>query len=407
MKRKWKPIPMAEGAIGVETAPLMVHGRDEFVEQLWDKILSGASLNVLAERRMGKTWALWLAVARQPENVVAVFFDVEKTKSVEEFVIELNRFLHKKGFITSTYIKKVEIWYKGLVLNIQGQDIGKIKLPDDVVSWSKILEDTLTKFAESCEGKIAMLILDEISLLLDKISKNQGSDLASDLLDKLRAHRQTIPKLQMIFCGSLGLHIVLKKLKADGYTGSPINDLIPVDVEPLSEPDSLSLAAGLLSGEIIKCDDLDAVSEAISKTSSRVPFYIKNLIRWIKDHLSEPITPANIPTVLQQLFDTPGDPVQFNYYNERMDQYYTKNEAQNARVILDILSRTGDGIDFNELLNRIRHREETLEFSKDELLGQLQLLKDDHYLVKAGDKWIFKLDIVRKWWFEYRGGLNL
>jgi len=398
---------MAEGAIGVETAPLMVHGRDEFVEQLWDKILSGASLNVLAERRMGKTWALWLAVARQPENVVAVFFDVEKTKSVEEFVIELNRFLHKKGFITSTYIKKVEIWYKGLVLNIQGQDIGKIKLPDDVVSWSKILEDTLTKFAESCEGKIAMLILDEISLLLDKISKNQGSDLASDLLDKLRAHRQTIPKLQMIFCGSLGLHIVLKKLKADGYTGSPINDLIPVDVEPLSEPDSLSLAAGLLSGEIIKCDDLDAVSEAISKTSSRVPFYIKNLIRWIKDHLSEPITPANIPTVLQQLFDTPGDPVQFNYYNERMDQYYTKNEAQNARVILDILSRTGDGIDFNELLNRIRHREETLEFSKDELLGQLQLLKDDHYLVKAGDKWIFKLDIVRKWWFEYRGGLNL
>ena len=72
-----------------------------------------------------------------------------------------------------------------------------------------------------------------------------------------------------------------------------------------------------------------------------------------------------------------------------------------------LLSRTEVGLDFNELLNRIRHREETLEFSKDELLDQLQLLKDDHYLIKDGDKWIFKLDIVRKWWFEYRGGLNL
>lgn len=407
MKRKWKPIQMAEGAIGVKTAPQMVHGRDDFVNRLWDKILSGASLNVLAERRMGKTWALWLTVARQPDNVVSVFFDVEKTKSVEEFVIELNRFLHKQGFISNKFFKKVEIWYKGFVLNIQGQGVGKIKLPDNVVSWGYMLEDTLTKFAESCGGKTAVLILDEISLLLHKINKNQGVAIACDLLDKLRAYRQTIPNLQMIFCGSLGLHIVIKNLKAGGYTGSPINDLVPVNVEPLNQSNSLSLAGGLLSGEMIACSNVGKVAKAISNISSRVPFYIKNLIRWIKDHFSEPITPADIPTALQQLFDAPGDPVQFNYYNERMDQYYTKNEAQNARVILDILSRAEAGLGFDELLNRIRHRTESLEISDTELLAELQLLKEDHYLIKDGDKWIFKLNIVRKWWFEYRGGLNL
>ena len=305
MNIKWQSIPLMEGTTDAANAPGVVFGRDDFVNQLWDKILSGASLNVLAERRMGKTWALQLLIARQPDNYVSVYFDAEVINSAEKFVIELNRFLHKQGFISSKLFEKTRLWYNKFVLNIQGQGIGIIKLPDDIVSWGKMLEDTLTRFVKSCEGKTAVLILDEISLLLDKINKKQGVDIACDLLDKLRAFRHTIPKLQMIFCGSLGLHIVIKNLKAGGYTGSPINDLIPADVEPLTKPDSLSLAAGLLLGEIVPCSDVSTVALAISNASSRVPFYIKNLIRWIKDHFPEPITPADIPTALQELFDAP------------------------------------------------------------------------------------------------------
>jgi hypothetical protein len=41
------------------------------------------------------------------------------------------------------------------------------------------------------------------------------------------------------------------------------------------------------------------------------------------------------------------------------------------------------------------------------LLEILQILRDDYYLVQEGDRWRFKLEIVRCWWQQYRGGLGL
>lgn len=403
---KFKSIPLRTGSVNETTAPYSVIGRKDFVKRFWKMTRAGSNIHVLSERRMGKTWAMWLAIAKKPTWANPVFFDVEQVNTVEQFVWKLNQEMHRQGIIPDKIMNNAKDWYRRLQQRIKGQSIGKFKIPIGFDTWDTFLEDTLRNFVENSSNKTAVLIIDELPFLVDKIFKNQGYQRATELLDKLRAMRQTITLFRMSFCGSLGMHIVLKKLKDKGYTGKPINDMDPLELSPLSEEDATYLAAGFLLSEEIKCSNLEDVASSIAEISSRIPFYIRNIVNWLSGHQDEVVDPKTINNSLQKIFNAPGDPAQFNYYDARLDQYYPKDTVEKARAVLDILSGKSDGMQFNELLNLMRHREETLSINKESLLNILHLLRDDHYLITQSSHWCFKLEIVRLWWYEYRGGLE-
>ncbi len=54
-----------------------------------------------------------------------------------------------------------------------------------------------------------------------------------EMLDTLRALRQTYPQLKMVYTGSIGLHHVVAKLKKLGYNNVPTNDMYPYELQPL------------------------------------------------------------------------------------------------------------------------------------------------------------------------------
>lgn len=393
---------------GVRDAPRVVVGRAELVDALWTD-LDGASLRLLSERRMGKTWLLALARARAPGWAAPVFFDAQRAGDACEFVLQLNRVLHADGLVQDTWWKKAQEWFQRLVVALGGRKIGPVEVPSNLLSWSDFLWQTCRHATEQRRGQKVVLIFDELPLFLDKLVNDGSPGDAVEFLDTLRALRQGQSGLRMVFCGSLGLHIVLKKLEATGYTGRPVNDTNSFEVPPLDDLWGEDLAGGLIVGERVACKGVPACARAATKVSSGCPFYIQKTVKWMKDHAEKPWTAKAVRGIVEDAATAAGDPFEFAYYDGRLPQHYPHDAdlVDRARASLDILSREPHGLGFEDLLNRVRHNPKTLTIDPESLLTVLRILRDDHYLVEHAGRWAFKLDVIRAGWFHMRGRQTL
>lgn len=403
--KDFKPLAVQMGAVDVHSAPESVIGRAGLVEKFWQKLRSG-SIQTLAERRIGKTWLLKLAIAKKPDWAEPLFFNGEDSNSAHQFVWRLNKELKKADLIPNKWWNRTETWARRFFQEMQGRKFKAIEIPE-MDSWESVLEDTCRHFVKFCEPRYAILVLDELPIFLDKTLNAQGAQEAIQVLDKLRSLRQALPALRMVFCGSLGLHIVLKKLREEGYSGQPVNDMPPFEVPPLEFDDAYYLAGSLLLGEGVACSDVKEVARALAGASSCVPFYIQHMVGWMSSHAEEEWTPGRAVEVPFEMFGAAGDPGEFSYYDRRLGQYYPEEVVDEARAALDVLSREEDGIPFDDLLNLVRHRPKTMTLESEALREVLQMLYNDHYVIQEEGQWRFKLEIIRKWWFEARGRLAL
>jgi hypothetical protein len=211
-----------------------------------------------------------------------------------------------------------------------------------------------------------------------------------------------------VFCGSLGLHIVLNDLYASGYSGRPVNDMPPFEVGPLSDDWARYLAACLLLGENVPCASPEECASAVATAASGVPFYIQHVVKWMKEHrAAEAWDAARIGRIPEEAAIASGDPFELTYYDARLDTYYPDDLAERGRAALDVLSAAEGGLGFNALLNLVRHNPRTLTIDPKSLLDVLRTLKDDHYLIETDGHWRFKLEIVRRGWRKLRGELGL
>ena len=396
--------PSLGGSVSIEDAPQRVRGRTKLVERLWEK-LETTSVSLLAERRMGKTWVLQLAMALRPGWAVPVFIDAENIHSPSEFALRLNRSLYSTGLTDKPRWELV----KGLLrrgvhrvtrIKLKGLDVSNID------QWFSLLETTVTKFVSLADHRKIVIIVDELPFCVDNISKRLDNKAAGEFLDHLRSLRQTVPALRMLFSGSLGMHIVLKNLRETGYTGQPINDMFPFEVPALENEEAALLAGSLCLGSKVECEDIEASARLIAKAGSYVPYYIEQLVELLRAAGESLIDPKQVTSLPARLFESPGDPGQFKHYNTRLDQYYPEDIILKARGILDVLSFYEQGLVPDELLNLIRHKPKLLIIDPESLIEVLDTLKDDHYLVKHDGKWAFKLNIVRQWWQSERGDLS-
>jgi hypothetical protein len=401
----YKPLRITFGTPGVAEAVEQVVGRSALAAELW-RALEGGSVRLLSERRMGKTWLLRLAIARKPDWAVPVSFDAEAYGSAPELVWQLNEQLHAESLIDDDWRGKTGDWFRRVLQRMQGQQPGGVEIPE-IETWYSFLEGTCKRLAALGNSRRPVLIIDELPFFLDKLIKAGHADDAIRLLDVLRQLRQTLPSLRMIFCGSLGLHLVLKGLRDGGYSGRPVNDMPPFEVPPLHQEDGQYLSGSLLMGEEIACRDLEDCARTVAGAACQVPFYIQHIVSRMRGQRSREWTSRSIRQIPEELFAAPGDPSEFKYYDNRLDQYYPDDVVERSRTALDILSRKSRGFAFDELLNLVRHSPKTLMLDGASLLDILQILRDDHYLVQEGARWRFKLEIVRNWWFNHRGKLGL
>ena len=155
-----------------------------------------------------RSFRIWNAVI-QPRNLPWPFYK------------EIHQFLSGKGKVTRRA--------KELFAALGGTEVGGLfKLPEKAgAQW----KDVLTRAVEDlihendASGTKLLFLWDEVPFMLANIRDREGEQTAMEVLDLLRALRQTHAGLRMVITGSIGLHHVLSSLKDKNYANSPTNDM--------------------------------------------------------------------------------------------------------------------------------------------------------------------------------------
>ena len=394
---QWSEFPPHRTNRGSTPAPDEIVGRQAFVALLWHK-LERESVLLTAQRRLGKSSVLILVKAAPPDDTLVVKRDLENVRTPIEFV---ERILEDIMQHLSAQ-KRAGEWCRKRIKAMEGTEIrGVIKLPAaQEKHWKTHLEGTLSDLMRH-ESRRVVFLWDEIPLMLDNIRQQSGEQAAMDVLDTLRALRQTHSRLRMVFTGSVGLHHVLGALQRAGHGNAPTNDMLFVDLPSLSREDAMGLAWSLLRGEQLNVVEPEVVVARIADSMDCLPFYIQHLVGRLADN-GKTVMLEEVDDTVDALLIDPHDPCGMCNYQARIKRHYLPAHQTLAFTLLDQLAASNEPLPFDDLLNRLKHQ---LSIEDEEAVHEaLDLLASDHYILLGRDgKYTFRFPIIARAWRIQRG----
>jgi hypothetical protein len=372
-------------------------GRDGLIEEYW-RILDRQSLVLTSERRIGKTSVIRKMTAEQPEGKLAIFHDLEDTRTPLDFVDKVFNDVTK---YLDPYKKTTAHALKFLTHLLNGAEFKGFKLPDNAAPHWKTLLTHVIKDLTDHQKHIVVFFWDEFPLCIDNIKQTGNAQDAMELLDVLRSLRQMNQRLRMVFTGSIGIHNVIASLKREGYANEPINDMAIETLPPLSPEGANDLALRLLEGEGIQTRNRKGLATAIARVTDCVPFYIQHVVDRIVREGGK-AEAADVDAIVLEGLTDPGNVWHMRYFRERIDRYYTSDEKPLALAILDALAGSSKPLRFPELFNAVKARVETED--QDAVRETLIKLMRDHYLVQeTSGAYRFTFALIQRWWKLHRG----
>ena len=383
---------------GGHIPPKDLIGRDELIADIWRK-LEGRSIVLSAERRMGKTCIIKKMNAEPIPGVLPVFRDLEKVRTPGEFAELVFHDVEDHLSRSQRTAQKA----RNFLVNLGGTEVGGVfKLPQlQSQHWKSLLTHTIEDLVEHQERKL-IFFWDELPLMIYNVKQSCGEVVAMEVLDLLRALRQTHESLRMVFTGSIGLHNVLSELKRAGYANNPVNDMAKVDVPPLLvDSTATALAEALLLGERIQPAEHATVARCIAQTVDGFPFYIQHVVEKLA-LLGEPVTETLVSEIVSGFLVDDNDAWELRHFRTRIDTYYTPEERPFALNLLDILAGADNAIGFDNLFNYLKAK---LVTEDHEMARQvLTLLRLDHYVTQTtAGEYKFRFSVIRRWWRLERG----
>lgn len=378
---------------GGQLEPDQIIGRDALIAEMW-QILDGRSIYMNDLRRIGKTQIMVKMHAEPPAGWLSVKCDLGGTHSAAEFATLAYRMSAEVLSGRKRNLRRMEnLLGKAGVLEIAGI----LKLPDGTPApWKEVLRRTFADIEEEMTAlgsdQRMVFFWDEVPFLLSNIVRNEGSTVAMEVLDTLRALGQDHDRVRLLLTGSVGIHHVLEGLKKEGYLGSPLNRMELVQPGPHAPADGLALAGNLLAGSQLVCSDPAACARAVAESVGHVAFYIHKLITRLPRGVST--TPESISKVLDREITSDNNDWDLRHYRDRLRPYYG-DEEKLALLVLDAVA-VGGSLTFPAIRQTVNAQ---LPADDERLRGLLKLLVMDHYLVRTeANEYRFYLDLIRRWW---------
>jgi hypothetical protein len=375
-------------------------GRDDFITSLWDALAKN-SIRLEAERRIGKTHIL-RKMEMRPADGWVISLDVEKVHSAAEFAELIYRAAMEHLPTWSKHCRRAGEF----LARFGGTEIGSIRFPEKKDRpegyWKTLLThviEDLVKY-QSAEDKRIVFFLDELPWMITAIAQRERAETATEVLDLLCALRQssaTGASFRVILCGSIGLHHVLATLKRGRHSNEPVNDIIAIEVPPLSQPDAVTLTQLLLKGEGLAVEP--AAITYIAQQTGGFPYYIHWIIAELRK-AGQKVTVEGVTHVVTQLLTAAHDPCNFRHFRERIDGYYPA-EQKAVLAMLDHAAKADAPLSVAELINVAKSAQNIDDERARELL---RLLTVDHYLIRDGAGHVlFRHVLLRQWWILDRG----
>jgi len=238
--------------------------------------------------------------------------------------------------------------------------------------------------------------------MLEIIAKNNPQE-AMELLDCLRTLRQThSTKLRMVFTGSLGLHHIVRLLKAQGYNNTPVNDMLTIEVEPLTLDAAIELAQRLCQDSQLAVTNA-AVYEQLAVGVDCMPYYIHHVISSLlktPKALSNPVDEQTVESAITHGIHSSDNPWDLQHYEGRTLPYYGTQRGECLALLDAVASSTAD-LSIAEAIKRAKTAYP--QVSQQDWIELSRLLERDHYFKRnvAGEV-SFKFTVVKRWWVWHR-----
>ena len=388
--------------VGPPVTPEDFFDREETIQNLWDT-LQGHSVLLAAPRRVGKSSLMLKLIMEPQEGFEVLWLDGQDYDTPEDLVADLAIKAAKlrgdlKGFLgklltnITASLEELEVWE--LKLKLRQQLSGSWRAQGETVIRDALKPDTKL-----------LIVIDELPMLLHKLITNSGDSgriAAQDLLDWLRHLRQApefLRQVRQLVGGSIGL------ARIASLTGSShkIADLRPIEVGALERPKAKELAMLLLKSRDVVLEE-QIMETFLDQIGTFLPIFIQIMASVVASEVrrrKQPATADLIRECYEQRALGPEFRICFEDYYERLNRYYSPEEARIARILLRELAIAKGALSKSTLLG-IYQKElgQTADPSAFDLL--LTWLSDDFYVEEdSAGRVQFKSRWMRDWWRTY------
>jgi len=380
-------------------------GREKEIADIWMK-LEKRSVIFTAERRVGKTCVLRKMSEHPRDGWRCLFCWVESDRHpidcVEKIFAEANRLEARSN--KGIWLGRIRSAYKA----IAGTEISGWKLPPIQSDWKSLLDALFADISENTGNRI-LIMIDEFPMMISNIIKDHGGPIGMEFLDALREFRQKYEpsnRIRFLMSGSMGLHLILQKLKSDHqYKGNPTNDMSLKVLSGMIREDVQLMCVKYLDEEGISRNEPDEFDQRMYEATDGLPLYIQYVCERFQDSKRQEVSPDDIDAEIRAMMDDREIPW-FNNAAERIETYYASLGAdRRSLIILKMLSYEEGFVPEEEIIDYVRSQM-TVEYDE-EVLSTLELLLDDNYLVRDSStgkrRYRFRYGIMRRWWEINKG----
>ena len=373
--------------------------REQEQTQIWRK-LERNHIMLLAPRRIGKTSLMHRLCSTAAEHgFQASMASFAPCKDELDCIRELAKAISKDKKIAKPFLKKFSKalkHIKGVKISVFGVGGGIELQGEEQPDWREVGEALASTLAE-LDG-LWLLCIDEMPVFVLKLlAEENGRDKIRSFLYWFRDLRQNHHKnIRWILAGSIGMDTVASRYGL----GDIINDLDPFPLGAFSRE-----TADRFLSCLAESYDLTINHEArlymVQRIGWPVPYYLQLLFDKLVERrdTTNPVDNEDVDNAFQILL-SPTYKIHFDYWRQRLSEELGSPDDGHALHLLNAASRDQTGVS-KTILNQILQERIAQPDQKEETLRYLlDVLENDGYLIKDGDRYRFRLEWLREYWLR-------
>lgn len=374
------------------------HHRQAERAELKRLLETGASIQMLAPRRIGKTWVMGrLAEDLRAEGWLCIAIDLEGMRTEEQFLRTLCQEIEKHQEISDSVFHQLAQRFKQLKHGSGAVSLVQLLSGNDPRQFSESLVESLGK-----SGRKTAILIDEISLFAMELAKKDPDETRA-LLYHLRKLRQGFPKIGWLLTGSIGLDVVGRRLELQGA-------LVGLDIFELQQftpAEAKAFIEELRDDKLLQTpfDFGDGAFERLTRELGWLsPFYLRLLAKNIgpsfpaQTNRRAIATIADVEAAFEKLL-AHSQRSNFATWQEYPTKNFPAEQTKQLHAALAILCENSEGEQAAMILARFS--EAFPNATRREMMDRLTDLASGGYLEERGDRWRFRSGLLRRYWAKW------
>ncbi|MCS6626465.1 ATP-binding protein [Roseibacterium beibuensis] len=381
------------------------------ISLLSEYLLSGESVSLVAQRRMGKTSLMRETARRLGDKIIAVHVDLEKSLSPEDAVVELGLASQLHEPLRRRVLQVFSGVFDAALKTLESVKFGSLSvtLRSDLTgdNWQKRGDDLFQVLADAgkSQGRPIVVFFDEVPILVSRLLRGHDDQITAErkattdhfmswLRDNLIRHRGS---LVLVLTGSIGLEPVLSQAQLTGT----LNAYRSFEIRPWKREVAISCLLALAKDRELPLG-ADEAGLMIDLLGSPIPHHVQMFFdhvrtRYILDEHEGPISRAIVEDVYDESMTGLRGHPELSHMEERLKLVMPGTAFQMALALLTEVAVSGPvtHADAISVCDKINGRSPSHMMSSTDVI---RILQHDGYIKMTTDGYLFESNLLSDWW---------